>query len=399
MAEKILMTALSPTMETGTIVKWLKKEGDSVQSGDLLCEVETDKATMDYESTNDGTLLKIIADEGSEVKVGEIIAITGNRDEDISELIKPQEETVYTPPQEAAPEQEVVEKKTKKTAPSSRIKASPLAREIARQENIDLSLIKGSGPEGRIVKSDIEKFTQKKRESIGKPEPQKETKTFVNQKQQVIAQRLSGSMFSAPHFYLTVSVNMKTVVDARKRLIKKLNSKISFNAFLIKFVAETIKHYPNFNSTWEDNSIIRHGSIDIGLATAQEDGLITPVVRDCESKGIIAINEELQDLIPRARESKLLPEEYSDATFTISNLGSFGVRQFTAIINPPGSAILAVGEILKEKFIDEQNSIDERQTCLMTLSCDHRVIYGAEAADFANHLRNLIENPVSALYA
>lgn len=398
MAEKILMTALSPTMETGTIVKWLKKEGDSIQSGDALCEVETDKATMDYESTNDGTLLKIITDEGSEVKVGEIIAITGNRDEDISELIKPQEETVYTPPQEAVPEQEVVEKKTKKTAPSSRIKASPLARETARQENIDLSLIKGSGPEGRIVKSDIEKFAKEKRKGIRKPEPEKKVKTLMNQKQQVIAQRLSDSKFSAPHFYLTVSVNMKTVVDSRKRLIKKLNSKISLNAFLIKFVAETIRHYPNFNSTWEVNSIIRHGSIDIGLATAQENGLITPVVRDCESKGIIAINEELQDLIPRARESKLSPEEYSDATFTISNLGSFGVRQFTAIINPPGSAILAVGEILKEKFIDEQNSIDERQTCLMTLSCDHRVIYGAEAADFANHLRNLIENPVTALY-
>lgn len=398
MAEKIFLTALSPTMETGTIIKWHKKEGDYVHSGDVLCEVETDKATMDYESTFDDFLLKIITNEGSEVKVGETIGIAGNQNEDIKELLKTEKEPTKTVLHEKIPETKSSDKEAEKNIIPTRTKASPLAREIAVQNNIDLSLIKGSGPEGRIVKSDVENYARKSKEQIEKPLIENEIKKTVNQKKLLIAKRLSESKFSAPHFYLTISINMKNIINARKELIDKLNSKVSFNAFFIKFAAETIKIFPDFNSTWENDSIIEHGSIDIGLATSQEDGLITPVVKNCESKGIISINRELQDLIPRARESKLSPDEYSNATFTISNLGSYGIRQFTAIINPPGSAILAIGEIFNEQYSTGKDSFNIREVCLMTLSCDHRIIYGAVAAEFARHFKNLIENPINIIF-
>lgn len=408
MAEKLVMLALSPTMETGTIARWYKKEGDPIGSGDLLCEVETDKATMDYESTTEGTLLKIVAGAGASVRVGDTIAVAGSPGEDISPILEEQKKK----PESAPPVQETRAPQTSESpipgAVSAEehlpggVRASPLARDLAHRLGVSLSDVSGSGPGGRIVKEDVEKASKAKQEAPSqKPAlavPATEEHIPISEKRRVIAQRLSESKFSAPHYYLTVAVNMDTIIAARQELNKRSSPKISFNAFLIKLVASALKKNPVVNSTWSGNTIVRHHSIDIGLAVAQSDGLITPIVRDCAQKGIVGIDEELRDLVARARESKLSPQEYLGASFTISNLGSYGVRQFTAIINPPGSAILAVGEIFKDPLFHDDGSYEVHDTILLTLSCDHRVIDGAVAAEFARDLKNLMESPISVLY-
>lgn len=402
MAEKIVMIALSPTMETGTIVKWHKKEGDNISSGDILCEVETDKATMDYESTVEGVLLKITSLEGDKVKVGDMIGIVGSENENITgfleqmkqELPKPSQEkqTTVNQPVTTAPIQEPQQ-------PPSGIKASPLARELANKAGIDLHSIKGSGPEGRIIKEDIENATKRKKtitpEGIVKVS---DHKIPLSEKRKIIGQRMAMSMFSAPHFYLTIEAKMDQLITSRNRLNSTLKTKISFNSFLIKLVAECLHRHPRINSTYDQNEIIEHGSIDIALAVAQEDGLITPVVKNCSNKGIISIDSELNVLVQKARTGKLSVEEYSGGTFTISNLGSYGVRQFTAIINPPQSAILAIGEIFQQYDPSVESEGKIINVMLMTLSCDHRVIDGAVAADFARDLKNMIENPFTVLY-
>lgn len=404
MAEKIVMLALSPTMETGTIVKWLKKEGDKISSGDILCEVETDKATMDYESTVEGMLLKITCSEGSKVKVGEMIGIAGETGEDISALLEQaQPAAVGSKTQKKVTAKEPETQQMQNIAPPifqenipETIKASPLAREMARQRGIDLQSIKGSGPGGRIIKEDIELAAQKK--PVQKLEKPFEQKIPISDKRRIIAQRMSQSMFSAPHFYITISVQMDHLIESRNALNRSTKSKISFNAFLIKLVAESLHRNPVINSSWDQDGILRHGSVDIGLAVAQKEGLITPVVRDCAHKGILAIDSELNDLVQRARIGKLSVQEYTGGTFTISNLGSYGIRQFTAIINPPESAILAVGEIFQEQHFNESGDCDIHKMMLMTLSCDHRVIDGAVAAEFGRDLKNIIENPITVLY-
>jgi pyruvate dehydrogenase E2 component (dihydrolipoamide acetyltransferase) len=404
MADKILMLALSPTMESGTIAHWSKHEGDEVHGGDVLCEVETDKATMDYESTIDGKLLKILAPEGSSVKVGELIAIAGRDGEDISGLVSQKtdghvkKETVGVK-DETTEVKEVPAGMTKETR---RVKASPLAREIAERNGVDLSSIAGSGPEGRIIKEDIEQVLKLKTGGIpsGTPKPVAvgEVKRIpLTEKRKAIAKRLSESMFTAPHFYMTIAASADALMAARKRVNKSHELKLSLNAFLIKLTAETLRKHPEILTSWNGDSIIQYGSVDIAVAVAQKDGLITPVVRNCTSKGIIEIDNELKELVSRARENKLRPEEYTGSTFTISNLGSYGIRQFTAIINPPASAILAVGEIFREIVFDENGDESARNSMLMTLSCDHRVIDGAVAALFAADLKAAIEDPFSVL--
>ncbi|NLL13566.1 MAG: 2-oxo acid dehydrogenase subunit E2 [Fibrobacter sp.] len=404
MAEKIVMLALSPTMETGTIVKWHKSEGDKISAGDILCEVETDKATMDYESTVEGTLLKITSAEGSQVKVGEIIGIAGKEGEDISGLIEQASpEVEKKQPQEKAFEKGA-EKKKKIPPPlpqehvPSGVRASPLARQLAKESGINLQSVQGSGPGGRIIKEDIEQIIKKKKPSEAPITEQVEQKIAISEKRRIIAQRMSQSMFSAPHYYVTVVVKMNYLMNSRKALNSRLKTKISFNAFFIKLVAEALARNPVINSSWSEDFIIRHNSIDIGLAVAQKDGLITPVVRDCANKGIVAINQELDDLVERARNGKLSWQEYTGGTFTISNLGSYGVRQFTAIINPPESAILALGEIFEELIISDDGEFRKQNSMMMTLSCDHRVIDGAIAAEFVRDLKNMMENPVTVLY-
>jgi pyruvate dehydrogenase E2 component (dihydrolipoamide acetyltransferase) len=425
MAEKIVMLALSPTMETGTIAKWNIKEGDSFSSGDVICEVETDKATMDYESPTDGTLLKIVAKQGTKVKVGETIAISGEKGEDISEFIKEVSGGEVTPvkkeikaavppshpketPKTHVPAQQPSGKPVKRAAPSQPekfpqgVKASPLAREIAKEKGIDIGLVQGSGPGGRIIKEDVEHAGEEKRKATFgyKPEAVEAYERIkVTEKRKIIAQRLSESKFTAPHFYITISVEMDALLNARQKLNKTAKEKVSLNAFLMKFTAEALRRHPIINSTWEGDTVLIYKSIDIALAVAQKDGLVTPVVRGCGSKGILKIDGEIRDLVVRARDGKLMPEEYTNGTFTISNLGSYGIRQFTAIINPPQSAILAVGEIFKEQVVGDDDLPKIRKTCLMTFSFDHRVIDGATGAEFCRDFKNMIENPIIVLYS
>ncbi|MDR0305694.1 MAG: 2-oxo acid dehydrogenase subunit E2 [Chitinispirillales bacterium] len=419
MAEKILMLALSPTMETGTITKWSKKEGEKISDGDLLCEVETDKAAMDYESQNSGFLLKILTPEGTRVKVGEPVAIIGDEGEDFSALLKaPSQKSAPSPDVKAQqhfaePEKKQTpvttqEKRVISSEPNQKklpggVRASPLARETAKKLGVDLSSVEGSGPEGRIIKEDVEQRAKAAAEFKNIYEETKETGVAgkeipLTHIRKIIASRMSKSMASAPHFYLSVPVRMDSIISARNSLNSKREKRVSLNAFLIKFASEALARHPEINSSWQETSVMRFSSVNIGLAVALRDGLITPIIKNCETKGIIKIDEELTILIQKAKSGRLAPEEYSGATFTISNLGAWGVRQFTAIINPPASAILAVGEIFKEPVVNESGNIAVQSSMMLTLSSDHRVIDGAEAAQFVSDLRKIMEDPVSALF-
>jgi pyruvate dehydrogenase E2 component (dihydrolipoyllysine-residue acetyltransferase) len=420
MPEKILMMALSPTMETGTLVRWRKKEGDTVASGDILCEVETDKATMDYESASDGMLLKIVVQAGGQAKVGDTIAILGKPGEDFSALLADSRPVAgkSVPAPSSAPAAGTSAPSAARlpaavqagTLPAAgRVRSSPLARRIAAQRGIDLRSIRGSGPEGRVVRRDLEaapaagvppaaarQASQAPAVPLYKPGPGDEVVPLSNVRR-IVARRLSESMFSAPHYYLTVAVAMDELLATRARLNAGREKKTSMNAFLMAIAGRALLHHQKVNSTWNGDSIIRHAAADIGLAVAQPDGLITPVVRDCGKKGILAIDAELVDLVERARAGKLMPPEYEGATFTISSLGSAGIDEFTAVINPPGSAILAVGAIRKEPVVGDNDTIAIRQRMRITLSCDHRVVDGAVGAAFLRELADMLENPMLAL--
>jgi pyruvate dehydrogenase E2 component (dihydrolipoamide acetyltransferase) len=422
MAEKIPMTALSPTMETGLVTSWTKKEGDTVESGEVIAEVETDKAQMDYESPLSGTLLKIIISEGHEAKVGETIAIIGEKGEDISQLVKEARpakeekelekdiaESKQLPGKEMKeqekeiPAPEKVEKPEKAPPPEGeRVRISPLARRLAKEKGVDYTSVSGSGPGGRIVKRDIEEAPEKPEmtppeKSRTRPELREE-RIAVKGKRKIVAERMSASMFTAPHYYLTVSVRMDALMKAREELNKTVGQKVSLNSYLMKLAAEALKKHPMVNSTWIKDEIIIHGTVDVGLAVALPDGLVAPVLRDCGSKGIIQIDQEVRDLVDKARKNLLKQEDLTGATFTISNLGSYGIEEFTAIINPPGSAILAVGEILPKPVVLDSGTIGIANIMKMTLSCDHRVIDGAVGAEFIDDFRKMLENPVRALY-
>ncbi len=445
MAEKVLMTALSPTMDEGTIVSWSKSEGDTVAAGDVLCEVETDKASMEYESTQEGTLLKIVRGAGETANVGEVIAIIGESGEDISELVAEAERSgvgaapakegaspegapassAGAPPDAAEADtqvpaagqvsagEQVSAAAASGAAPpvtdGKRVKASPLARKLAEQRGIDLRQVSGSGPGGRIVKDDLEGFTPAAAGAgtapagpaagfSAAPVSGRDETVPVSRRRAVIAKRLAESKFSAPHFYLSLSVDMDAVTTAREALNRELPQKAGLNAFLIKFAAEALRRHPGVNATWQGESILQHGSIDIGLAVDAGAGLITPVVRNCANKGVAQIDAELKELIDKAQDNALQPEEYTGATFTISNLGAFGIEEFTAIINPPGSAILAVGKTQKTVVVDDDEELVVRPLMKLTLSCDHRVIDGAAGARFLNDLKALMEQPYRALF-
>jgi len=431
-AEHMLMLALSPTMEEGTILKWSKSEGDAVAQGELLCEVETDKATMEYESANEGTLLKILVPAGGQARVGDPIAIVGEKGEDIAALVEeagkvgegkapagepaPQEtptEAAAPASAPAAPAAPAAAEPAAATPSGSGLKASPLARRMAGEMGVDLRSVRGSGPGGRVVKRDLERLARSGAAAPGtatgaappwSAAPQgavlQDQRIPVSGKRKIIAQRLAESKFSAPHYYLRMDIAVDELVEARRRLNERLGSqgKVSLNAFLLKLTAEALKRHPQVNASWEGDAILRRGSIDLGLAVAQEDGLITPVVRDCGSKGVLAIDRELAALVDKARTNRLAPEDYSGATFTLSSLGSAGILEFTAIINPPGSAILAVGRIRKTAEVGDDDQIRVQSTMIVTLSCDHRVIDGAVGAAFLADLKRMIENPIEALY-
>lgn len=411
MPEKVLMIALSPTMETGTLARWRKKEGDTVASGDVLCEVETDKATMDYESTAEGTLLKIVLPEGGQAKVGDTIAIVGKPGEDITALLAeggaaPAPKALSSKPGPTAARPAAASAGPAAVAPAQapaadRIKSSPLARKLAQEKGIDLRAVRGSGPGGRVVQRDLKGLgagpaaPTVRAVQVLQPGPADQV-IPVSRMRQVIAKRLSDSMYTAPHYYLTVAVGMDELLAARARLNSGREKKISVNAFLMAISARALARHPRVNSTWNGETILQHPSADIGLAVALPDGLITPLVRDCGRKGIAAIDAELADLVEKARAGKLAPQEYSGATFTISNLGASGIDEFTAIINPPGSAILAVGAVRREPVV-ENDAVVIRQRMRVTLSCDHRIVDGAVGAAFLRELADMLESPLLAL--
>jgi pyruvate dehydrogenase E2 component (dihydrolipoamide acetyltransferase) len=406
MAEKVLMIALSPTMQDGTIIRWNKTEGESLAVGDLLCEVETDKATMEYESQSAGTLLKILVPAGSQAKVADPIAIVGKPGEDIAPLLaqtKPPAHAAAAPPATGTRPAAAAAAHAAPAAAADAgvVRASPLARKLAKERGIDLRALRGTGPAGRVVRRDLEGAgaAAPAAAAAGRALPAGSDEVVpVSGKRKVIAQRLAESKFQAPHFYLKISFEMDGLMAARARLNERRKEKVSFNAFMHKIVAEALKKHTAVNSSWQGDTMRRYGSVDIGLAVAQPDGLITPVVRNCGGKGILAIDAELAALIDKARTNKLVPEEYTGATFTISNLGSFGIEEFTAIINPPGSAILALGRIAKTPVVADDGSIVVRSLMKATLSCDHRVIDGAIGAAFLSDLKEMIENPMAALF-
>ncbi len=410
MAEQVLMLALSPTMENGGIGKWLVEEGGDVGVGDVLCEVETDKTTMELESPAEGTLLKIVCAEGSEAEVGDLIAVVGEPGEDVSALCQApavaqaggSDGAAAAPPAAAA-------SATRQSHPPERaagersIRSSPLARRIAAQAGLDVAAVTGTGPRGRIVKRDVEEALTARAAPAEPAQQQPRVAAATDEvvpltrKRRTIAARLAESKFAAPHFYVKIDAAMGDLMDARRRINEAGPGKLSLNAFLIKLVAEALKKHPRINASWQDNGIRLFGQVDVALAVAQPDGLITPIVRDCAAKGIRDIDQDLGVLIEKARAGALQPDEYAGATFTISNLGSFGIPEFTAIINPPGVAILALGAIERRPVVADDGSIKAESRMTMTLSCDHRAIDGVVAAAFLNDLKAMIEHPVTAL--
>ncbi|OHB57606.1 MAG: hypothetical protein A2Y07_07050 [Planctomycetes bacterium GWF2_50_10] len=400
MATQIQMLALSPTMEQATIVKWRKKENDPVAPNEVLCEVETDKATMDFESAQSGTLLKILVPESGQARVGDPIAIIGSPGEDISNLTAPQQK----PYQPAQPAQQQPSQPTTENNQSSiinnQLKSSPAARKLAAEKGIDIRQIPGTGPDGRITERDVISYSPTakiNRSSIINDQLKDET-IPLTQMRKTIAARLTQSKFSAPDFYVRLNVSAQVLIDSRTALNNQLARKVSINAFLIKLAAMAIAKHPQINSSWNNDSIIRHSRIDIALAVATEAGLVAPVVRNCLYKGIITIDTQLTNLIAKAKSAKLTPADYENSTFTISNLGSFGIDEFTAIINPPNAAILAIGAIDRKPHINEKDELTIRPEMTLTLTADHRIIDGALAAQFLRDLKKIIESPLTALY-
>jgi len=411
MAEKVFMIALSPTMEEGAILNWKKKVGDTVKVDEPLCEVETDKASMDYLSTQEGTLLAIVKDVGTSAKVADVIAIIGEPGEDFSALLvtPAAAPAVAAAPKDAPASASAlgaiaasVAAAAAEVSAGGRVKSSPLARKIALDKGIDLAQVPGSGPAGRVVKADVEAYQPPAAPpasgSVAVTDSAlNDKKVPVSRKRQVIAQRLGESLFTAPHFFLTVGIEMDSLLDARDRVNAKRKEKVGLNPFLLKLLAEALKRHQALNSSWYGDYIQNHSSIDLGIAVAQPDGLITPIVKNAGSKGILQIEGELKDLIDRARNNKLKPEEYTGATFTISNLGSFGIEEFTAIINPPGVAILALGATVKTPVVADDDSIVVKRIMKVTLSCDHRVVDGAVGAAFLTDFKRMVEDPYTIL--
>ncbi|MBW8017237.1 MAG: 2-oxo acid dehydrogenase subunit E2 [Planctomycetes bacterium] len=396
MAENIPMLALSPTMEEGVIVKWIKQEGDTVAQGDVLCEVETDKATMDYESPVEGTLLQITATEGQSVAIGDTIAVIGEPGEQVETPKRPQLQNV------SVDEEKLQEPVAEPILPETSVhplltdkpRSSPLARKLAELHGLDITDIKGTGPNGRVVEADVKQASKLTPVAIAPVSRPGDEVIEITPKRKLIAKTLAGSKFTSPHYYLKVNVIADNLIETRKKLNADSDHKISINAFLIKFVAEVMQRHPVINSSWQDDRIIQHGTIDIALAVSQPDGLIAPVVRQCQSKSLTRIDTELKALVEKTKAGSLTSADYANSTFTISNLGSFGIDEFTAIINPPNSAILAVGKMSKQTVVGNDDKIQIHNCMTLTLSCDHRIIDGTIGAKFLTDIKDMIEGSV-----
>ena len=433
MPTKVVMAQLSPTMEEGKLIEWRVSEGDSVAQGDIVAEIETDKANMDVEAMGAGVLRKILVQAGETVPVGSLIGIIAQPDEDIEALLAeaasgpvgdggapvelaegPEEvEAEELPAQPAGDSKEAaaagVEEASAEMpaeAGRGRVRASPVAKRMAAEMGLDLADIAGSGPRGRIVKRDVEDAAAREPSAAdvtpvqpavpGEPRL-REGRVEASQMRKAIARRLTESIGPVPHFFLTAEIDMGRVLDLRSELNAGQDGpKVGVNDILLKTAAEALVRHPEVNASWDRDAIQYHGRVDIGIAVALEGGLITPVVRDADRKGLRSIASDAADLIERARARKLLPEEYQGATFSVSNLGMFGIDEFTAIINPPEAAILAVG-MTQEKPVVEDGEIVVRRRMRVTMSCDHRVVDGATGARFLATFRGMLENPLAML--
>jgi pyruvate dehydrogenase E2 component (dihydrolipoamide acetyltransferase) len=470
MATPVEMPKMSDTMEEGVLVSWLADEGDSVASGDVIAQVETDKATMDLEVYDDGVLLKRVAEEGARIPIGGLIAVLGKEGEDVSDLLaqygaggageKKEEKEEKgekeekeekdekedraaggakdavagdgaSTEQEPEPREQPVEAAASETPTTDggKVKASPLARRIAAEQGVELGRISGTGPEGRIIKRDVETALGRtitpraperapadrkpaerapERPAHSKPAARASGKdegfqsTPISQMRKTIARRLAESKFTAPHFYLTLEVDMARIGEARRRVNELLEAqdrpKVSVNDFVTKACAVALRLHPAVNSSYleKEGEIRRHGNVHVAVAVAVEEGLLTPVVRDADRKGLAQIAEETRDLAERARKRQLQPQDWEGSTFTTSNLGMFGIEEFTAIINPPNACILAIGAIREVPIVDKgQITVGSRMK--VTLSCDHRVVDGATGAQFLADVKRFLEEPMNML--
>mgnify|MGYP000064817070 CR=1 FL=1 len=420
----ITMPRLSDTMTDGTVATWLKNVGDSVEEGDILAEIETDKATMEFESFNEGTLLHIGVQEGESAPVDSLLAIIGNAGTDVTALVAAQkagtlttatsETKEETPKKEvknidAAP-QKVAETSTTTNTSNGRIFASPLAKKIASDKGINLANLKGSGENGRIIKKDVENYTPAAQ--VAAPVATTFTPTAVtnfaiageentsevknSQMRKAIAKALGNSKFSAPHFYLNIEVDMENAMASRKMINAIPDTRVSFNDMVVKACAMALKKHPQVNTSWTDNTTLFHSHINVGVAVAVDEGLVVPVVNHTDALSLTQIGASVKDLAGKARNKKISPAEMQGSTFTVSNLGMFGIESFTSIINQPNSAILSVGAIV-EKPVVKNSQIVVGNTMKLTLACDHRTVDGAVGAQFLQTLKTYLENPVTML--
>ncbi len=422
MAEIIRMPKLSDTMVEGVVAEWHKKVGDSVEEGELIAEIETDKATMEFESFFDGVLLYIGVEKGAGAPVNDILAIIGEKGEDITKMLTDEasganaapskEEKKEAPKKEASkpaakgeapkPTATKVVKEAPKAQPSHSdegldIKISPLAKKLANDKGLNLSQVKGTGEGGRIVKRDVDNFRGGNAANFVNRESY--TELPVSQMRKTIARRLGESKFTAPHFYLTVSIDMDNAMEARASINKSIApNKVSFNDLVIKSCATALKQHPQINSAWMGDTIHQHDHVNIGVAVSVEDGLLVPVVRFADGKTLTQISTEVREFAKKAKAKKLQPQDWEGNTFTISNLGMFGIEEFTAIINSPDSCILAIGGISQVPVV-KKGEIVPGNIMKVTLSCDHRVVDGVAGSQFLNTFKNLMENPVLLLGA
>lgn len=415
----IQLPALSPTMSEGRITKWLKKEGDVVKSGDALAECETDKSNLEIESTDSGTLLKIVVPGGSTSPIGGVIGWLGKPGEAIPDAPPPPSAASPVAPQPAAvapkpaPVVSAVPPKPRPmaavapAAPAERVRISPLARKMAESQGIDLSAVAGSGPNGRIIKRDVEDAMTAPAQGQGKGRPaqifratpgvrQAPDNLPITSMRRVIAQRLTEVKPGVPHFYLTIDVEMDQALKIRDEA-KAQDLKISVNDIVVKATAMAVRRFPRINQIFAGDHIEQLHTVDVGVAVAIEDGLITPLVRDADQKGIAEIAQEVRELAERAKKKALKPEEYTGGSITVSNLGMFGIDSFIAVLNPPQAAILAVGRV-EPKVVVRGEAMVIRQMMSITLSGDHRVIDGAVGAQYLQELRNLLEHPLRLVF-
>jgi pyruvate dehydrogenase E2 component (dihydrolipoamide acetyltransferase) len=430
---EIQMPKLSDTMTEGTLVSWKKKKGDKVSAGDVIAEIETDKATMEWESPEDGTLTEIYVEEGGKVNVGDKIAFIGGEGEEAPKKEEaPEKEEKKEPAKKEEKAEEKKEKKpqaeTEKPAPAgkketetappqkteeeARVKASPVARRVAAELGVDLASVKGTGPEGRVTETDVRGAAKSKGGAPQKAPAAAQpaapaiktgegTRIQLSGMRKIIAQRLVESLGPIPHFYLTIEINAAPLMAAREELKSAGEgtdtSKITVNDFVLKAAVQAAVKVPRVNASFDGDAIVQYADVDLGIAVAIEDGLLTPVIRAAQNKSLREISESVKDLASRARNKRMKPEEFQGGTFTVSNLGGMGIDSFSAVINPPQGFILAVGKVTKVPVIDDGDQIVIGNRMSITMSCDHRVIDGALGAEYLKELRHLLENPALLL--